>query len=132
MKTILRMGLMAVAAGVVWDFCKEKERQKQQSEAQKERSDKAFLEFLAYNKLERKDIVYVKDSKYPPVYTYNAEKFQPQKAQIPQGYVLHEWSSTLYAYGPKSLEVLQPLSDSILFWLEDEKERYEWNDKDID
>lgn len=131
MKAILKMGLVVTVVGVVMDFCQESKKQKQQRKAERERSDKAFSEFLVCNKLERKDITYVNDSKYPPVYTYNADKFQPEKAQIPQGYVLRKWSNTTYAYGLKSAELLQPLY-GILFWLEDERERYEWNDSDLD
>lgn len=99
---ILGMSIALTTVGVVVDAFRER-RKRQRIEAEDERSGMAFLEFLRWNGLDQKDITYVTDSGYTPIYAYCGESFDPEKARIPKGYVLHKLmhssGAVNYAYG---------------------------------
>lgn len=75
-------------------------------ETETKRSREALNEFLDLNNLyEGFHIFYENDSGYTPIYLYNKKTFNPKKALIPKGYVLHKLKHTSgavnYAYGPE-------------------------------
>lgn len=127
---ILGMSIAITTAGAMMDSFRER-RERQKVKAEDERSSRAFLEFLKWNELEREDFTYLTDTGYTPIYTYNAEKFQPEKARIPKGYVLlklkHSSCTVNYAYGLEWQKNETFPTHRILFYLDNEKE---WENDD--
>lgn len=127
---ILGTSLAVTMVGVMVESFKEK-RTKYKVKAEDKRSSKAFFEFLKWNGLERKEFTHIRDAGYTPIYTYKSEVFQPQKARIPKGYVLHKMKHSSgcanYAYGLEWQKNSMFPVYRILFYLDDEKE---WQNDD--
>ena len=132
---ILGMGFAVTTANAIEASLKAR-RKRQQFEAEEERAQKAFEEFCKLNgPTERLEIEYASDTGGTPIYTYS-ESFQPEQAHIPDGYVLHKLihasGCVNYAYGLELSEKDEFADYHVFFYLEDEKEWYEWFDHDLD
>lgn len=135
LRMILGMGIAVTTASTIVDFLKAR-RKRQQFKAEEDLAQKAFEEFCKLNGLtERLDIKYASDSGGTPIYTYS-ESFQLEQAHIPDGYVLHKLihasGCTNYAYGMELGEKDEFAHYHVFFYLENEKEWYEWFDSDLD